>query len=317
MAEEIQEAIQIIRVAYDGVEICMKAGCSGLKALQQIVQLFKYLLDQEKLSGKTSMKKLLMRGGDLQVLKFPEQDLKRIEKAAKKYGILYTRLPDINAKDGYAEILFHSEAVPRVNLLIEKLKSGKIATIEDYLNNGVEEEMEKLPGFLKERLPGGNYREEELEELQELAARIQANAIRKDTPCVAITLDQSLIAEETADRIKTRIPGTWGEHIRYLWIDKADMVKIHGGKTMLTFLDPEKDYTIFGKEEKLREQIRGAELYEKHYDPVEKELRKKAETTEKQQTKNERAKNERTKNRKKSGETGAKNSRKTGRKKGR
>lgn len=147
MAEEIQEAIQIIRVAYDGVEICMKAGSSGLKALQQIVQLFKYLLDQEKLSGKTSMKKLLMRGGDLQVLKFPEQDLKRIEKAAKKYGILYTRLPDINAKDGYAEILFHSEAVPRVNLLIEKLKSGKIATIEDYLNNGVEEEMEKLPGF--------------------------------------------------------------------------------------------------------------------------------------------------------------------------
>ena len=85
MAEEIQEAIQIIRVAYDGVEICMKAGSSGLKALQQIVQLFKYLLDQEKLSGKTSMKKLLMRGGDLQVLKFPEQDLKRIEKAAKKY----------------------------------------------------------------------------------------------------------------------------------------------------------------------------------------------------------------------------------------
>lgn len=33
MAEEIQEAIQIIRVAYDGVEICMKAGSSGLKAL--------------------------------------------------------------------------------------------------------------------------------------------------------------------------------------------------------------------------------------------------------------------------------------------
>ena len=70
--------------------------------------------------------------------------------------------------------------------------------------------------------------------------------------------------------------------------------------------------SIFGKEEKLREQIRGAELYEKHYDPVEKELRKKAETTEKQQTKNER-----TKNRKKSGKTDAKNSRKTGRKKGR
>lgn len=81
--------------------------------------------------------------------------------------------------------------------------------------------------------------------------------------------------------------------------DTAKTVRLSGG-------------TIVGKEEKLREQIRGDELYEKHYDPVEKELRKKAETTEKQQTKNERAKNW-----KKSGETGAKNSRKTGRKKGR
>lgn len=316
MAEEIQEALQIIRVAYDGVEICMKVGSSGLKALQQVVQLFQYLLDQEKLSGKTSMKKLLMRGGDLQVLKFPEQDLKRIEKAAKKYGILYTRLPDINAKDGYAEIIFHSEAVPRVNLLIEKLKSGEITTINDYLNNGVAEEMEKLPGFLQGRLPGGNYKKEELEELQELAARIQANAIKKDTPCVAITLDQSLIAEETAERIKTRIPGTWGEHVRYLWVDKADMVKIHGGKTILTFLDPSKDYIICGKEEKQKEQIRGAELYKKHYDPVEKEVRKKAETTAKQQTKNEETKT-RKKSRKKSEKTGTKSNRKTGRKKGR
>ena len=27
MAEEIQEAVQIIRVAYDGIEIAMKVGC--------------------------------------------------------------------------------------------------------------------------------------------------------------------------------------------------------------------------------------------------------------------------------------------------
>ena len=30
MAEEIQEAVQIIRVAYDGIEIAMKVGAAAL-----------------------------------------------------------------------------------------------------------------------------------------------------------------------------------------------------------------------------------------------------------------------------------------------
>ena len=38
MAEEIQEAVQIIRVAYDGIEIAMKAGSGGIKAMQKIFE---------------------------------------------------------------------------------------------------------------------------------------------------------------------------------------------------------------------------------------------------------------------------------------
>ena len=34
MAEEIQEAVQIIRVAYDGVEIAMKVVSGGFSAMQ-------------------------------------------------------------------------------------------------------------------------------------------------------------------------------------------------------------------------------------------------------------------------------------------
>ena len=37
MAEEIQEAVQIIRVAYDGIEIAMKVGSGGLGALQKAI----------------------------------------------------------------------------------------------------------------------------------------------------------------------------------------------------------------------------------------------------------------------------------------
>ena len=74
MAEEIQEAVQIIRVAYDGVEIAMKVGSGGISAMQKAVEVLKGLLDYEKSLGKTSMRKLLMKGGDLQVLQFETKE---------------------------------------------------------------------------------------------------------------------------------------------------------------------------------------------------------------------------------------------------
>ena len=100
MAEEIQEAVQIIRVAYDGVEIAMKVGSGGISAMQKAIDVLKGMLDYEKSLGKTSMRKLLMKGGDLQVLQFKTEDMKKVEKMAKKYGILYSVLPDMNKKDG-------------------------------------------------------------------------------------------------------------------------------------------------------------------------------------------------------------------------
>lgn len=44
------------------------------------------------------MRKLLMKGGDLQVLEFATADMKKVEKYAKKYGILYSVLPDADRK---------------------------------------------------------------------------------------------------------------------------------------------------------------------------------------------------------------------------
>ena len=154
MAEEIQEAVQIIRVAYDGVEIAMKVGSGGISAMQKAIEVLKGLLDYEKTLGKTSMRKLLMKGGDLQVLQFETKDMKKVEKMAKKYGILYSVLPDINRKDGLSEVIFHSEAVPRVNMMIQKLKFGRIATFDDYLKNGDEKDLGKLMDFLKSQKMG-------------------------------------------------------------------------------------------------------------------------------------------------------------------
>lgn len=54
MAEEIQEAVQIIRVAYDGIEIAMKVGSGGIAAMQKAIDFLKGMLDYEGFTDRTA-----------------------------------------------------------------------------------------------------------------------------------------------------------------------------------------------------------------------------------------------------------------------
>ncbi len=354
MAEEIQEAVQIIRVAYDGIEIAMKVGSGGIHAMQKAIDFLKGMLDYEKTLGKTSMRKLLMKGGDLQVLQFETKDMKKVEKMAKKYGILYSVLPDVNKKDGLSEVIFHTEAVPRVNMMIQKLSFGRIATFDDYLKNGDEKRLGRLMDFLKSQKMGNDklhtaegarasaamdgliekvglfamekqsisvdavkenfsidhsQAENVLKQLetigvlgaeneagehkvimdkdafinrikgyQNLAERMMAVSASKNANLSDITISKTLIVQENDHAVKTRVPGTWGENARYVWIKKENIMDIHSGKTMLTFIDNSKSYKLYDEENRVTETKRGDELYS-HYDKVESSVREKYEKT--------------------------------------
>ena len=450
MAEEIQEAVQIIRVAYDGIEIAMKVGSGGIAAMQKAIDFLKGMLDYEKSLGKTSMRKLILKGGDLQVLQFNTEDMKKVEKMAKKYGILYSVLPDCNRKDGLSEVIFHTEAVPRVNMMIQKLKFGKIATFDDYLKNGDEkslgktsmrklllkggdlqvlqfntedmkkvEKMAKKYGILYSVLPDCNRKDglsevifhteavprvnmmiqklkfgkiatfddylkngdekslgklmdflkkqqgnekshtiegdkinsaidgliekvgmfamekkaisvdqvkenfsingeqaesviRQLETIgvlggknedgthtvmmdkdafinrvrgyQDLAERMRAVAASKNANLSDVTISKKLIIEENDHAVKTRVPGTWGEEAKYVWLRKENIMEIHGGKTMLTFLDSTKDYKLYDEQNRVVTTQKGTELYT-HYDKVESSVRERYEKVQKQQKK--------------------------------
>lgn len=349
MAEEIQEAVQIIRVAYDGIDIAMKIGGGTIEQIKKALDFLIAILEREKTMGRTDMRKLLMKGGDLQVFQFNTEDLSQVEKMAKKYGILYSVLPDINKADGKSEIIFHTEAVPRVNMMIQKLKFGRIATFDDYLKNGDEKEMDKILSFLKEqkkrnenlhtaeaakadeRVDGliekvglyamekSNISVEDIKEkfgvdkaqaevvldrlekigvlekgkdglhkavmdkdaflnriggYKELAGRMQQVAMNQNGNLLDITITKKLIVEENDHAVKTRIPGTWGEDAKYLWIDKQKIMEIHSGKTLLTFLEQNKDYKLYSADNKVVATMRGSDLYDGHYDKVAAEVRK-------------------------------------------
>lgn len=206
MAEEIQEAIQIIRVGYDGIEIAMKICGGTLEQIKKAVDFMIAVMDHEKTMGKTDMRKLLTKGGDLQVLQFPADEIKKVEKMAKKYGLLYSVLPDINKNDGMSEIIFHTEAVPRVNMMLQKLKVGKIATFDDYLKNGDEKEIDKVLSFLKEQKRGNdNLHTEEAvkasEALTKLMEKVGNYAMEKKSISVEEVKENFSLEKEQAEKI--------------------------------------------------------------------------------------------------------------------
>ncbi len=115
-------------------------------------------------------------------------------------------LPDINKKDGMSEIIFHTEAVPRVNMMIQKLKSGRLATFDDYLKNGDEKEMDKVLSFLKEQKKGNeNLHTEEAaragEALDGLIEKVGSYAMEKKSISVEEVKENFSLENEQAEKV--------------------------------------------------------------------------------------------------------------------
>ena len=114
---------------------------------------------------------------------------------------------------------------------------------------------------------------------------MRAISASKNTNLSDVTISKTLIAEENDHAVKTRVPGTWGKDVRYVWLRKENIMDIHNGKTMLTFLDTSKDYKLYDEQNRVVTTKKGDELYT-HYDKVESSVRERYEKVQKEQKKN-------------------------------
>lgn len=272
MSDEISQAIQIIRLEFDGLRFGMDVTGGTVKQAKNLAVFIYALLTREKIQGKTSLKKMLSKDGSLQVLKIREEDMKKFKKLAKKYGILYSKLPDINKSDGMTEVLFHTEATPRINTLIEKLGNGSIENLMDYVRNGKDGDFEKVVDYLKKenilKDTPSEVEPERKEQLDRYADELKYNAMINDPSRVDITISRKLYEEENLTSIKTRVPNTYGDNVRYLWIDKSDVVSINGGKTFFAYLNKDKEYELVDRDGQIAEKLTGQNLQKQHYDNV-------------------------------------------------
>lgn len=260
-------------------------------------------------------------------------------------------MPDADRNDGITEVMFHSEAAPRIRMMSQKLQDGRVFNMDEYLKSGNEERLNQILKYLENEKNGksprklhadetvradsaidgliqkvghyavgkksvsveavktdlqvgadeaekvigqltkigvldradsaGNYRvmmereafDRRISRYRELSSRMRQIAASKNTSLLDITITKKLIVQENECAVKTRVPGMYGQNEGYLWINKADIMEIHQGKTLLTYLDRNKEYKIYSADNRVLRTIKGEELYNGHYDRVEAAVR--------------------------------------------
>lgn len=302
MSSEITDAVQIIHILFEGTDLFLRVAGVGMKPLKQLTKLIMGILAKEKMEGKTSMKNLLKRGGDMHVFKFPQEQLKKVEAMAKKYGILYSLLPDFN-KDGMREIVFHAESLPRMNALIEKLKAGQVMGLEEYFQNTSGRDIDKFYEEMKGRAAemGTKEAENTQRNMEDKAYSVSGMRQEQKQPWMetgylkmkdieAIPLDQrlnilnhyqsgeydpititsKLIIEQKEDHVVVRLPRQSG---KFIHIPIEDFYFPKGSRTALAFLKKKEEMKVYTELGDEMLAMKGNDIFHNYFDTVNANIR--------------------------------------------
>lgn len=126
------------------------------KTAETLIGWFTAIMQREKLMGKTNCKKILKKvveqGGEVQYLRLEEKDREAFKVLAKRYGLLYSPLKDLNKNDDKFEVMFHSSHASIIKQIMEEGSFGELITEDEYLNNTLKNNVSPKEGFTPKSL---------------------------------------------------------------------------------------------------------------------------------------------------------------------
>ena len=131
-------AEQVVRMTLEGTEVAVKIAGKGAERLAAMI--YAVLKDQKRTRGKIRLTNLLRSGKELKVFGVRDDELKMFCAAAKKYGVLYTVLKDMDANDGRTDIMVRAEDIGKINRIFERfgIATVEIADVKDEIENARE-----------------------------------------------------------------------------------------------------------------------------------------------------------------------------------
>ena len=132
----------------EGIQITESAvKLAGLGAKNLAALLIALANDNQKLSGKTNLKRLIHDGEELTIFSLKQEDLKGFHMESKRYGVLYYPIVNKVENTGTVEIMAKTKDAKQINRIFERM--GYPAPVK-----------EEAPKKEKSRVPSENSSKE-------------------------------------------------------------------------------------------------------------------------------------------------------------
>lgn len=123
-----EAADEVVRIMLNGTEVALRLTGSAAKNLGVI--LYEWAKNNPKVTGKTSMMKLLRSGEELQVVTLTRDQYDQFKTLAKKQ-VLFAPFVNKEKNDGMVEVVISSRSLAIVNHILEDIGYGKRTQVEE------------------------------------------------------------------------------------------------------------------------------------------------------------------------------------------
>lgn len=123
-----EAADEVVRIMLNGTEVALRLTGSAAKNLGVI--LYEWAKNNPKVTGKTSMMKLLRSGEELQVVTLTRDQYDQFKALAKKQ-VLFAPFVNKEKNDGMVEVVISSRSLAIVNHILEDIGYGKRKQAEE------------------------------------------------------------------------------------------------------------------------------------------------------------------------------------------
>lgn len=130
MSEASAAADQLTREGIQFTEMTAKLAGLGAKNLAALVMAL--MKDNEKLAGKTSLRRLLQDGKELKVVPLPKDKIAAFTREAKRYGVLFSIINDKESNE--VDLLVRAEDAAKINRIFERIHYDELAEPEAEKN---------------------------------------------------------------------------------------------------------------------------------------------------------------------------------------
>lgn len=157
----VRESIQI-------TESAVKLAALGAKNLAAL--LLAVANDNQKIAGKTTLRKLLQSGDEIALFSIQEKDLANFQAEGKKYGFLYCPIVNKAEQTGTVEIMARGRDAKVINRVLEKM--GYMPEIKKQMPSNLSEASLNMQETGADRIMGKTAIEQ-AEERQSVKEKLQ------------------------------------------------------------------------------------------------------------------------------------------------